>query len=96
MKIDAKLQQAAQAYIDRKAGKSYPAGRHDRGGRWYPDADERQVCCSQIREPSRAWPRTLQLHCHSATHVARLFDVEELDLKRTARMLVKTKVSGAA
>ena len=93
---EAQLQCAAQVYLDRKVGKSYPDGRLDIGKRWYPNAVERQLCCIQIREPSRAWPQTLQVHCQSAGHVARLFDVNELELKRAARVLVKaSKLSGA-
>lgn len=94
---ETQLQRAAQAYLERKAGKSYPAGQHDGVGRWYPNSAECQPCCAQIRAPSRAWSRTLKLHCCSAAHVAQLFNVDELELKRAARMLVKaSKVLGAA
>lgn len=94
---EAQLQQcAAQVYLDRKAGISHPTGRHDITGRWYPDLAEHQLCCFQIRQPSRAWPRSLQLHCQSAAHVAQLFDMDELELKRIARVLKTSKVLGSA
>jgi hypothetical protein len=79
-----KLFDAAQLLLNRKAGKARTGGHAGRGGRWYPTETERQICCDAIREPSRAWPRSLQLHCCTSGHMARLFNVNELELKRAA------------
>ena len=80
---------AARAYIQRNIKsrrlRSSPIGREDAAGRWYPADEEKQECCSGLRDPSRAWPNSLKKHCCSAKHVARLFDVDELELRRAAR-----------
>jgi hypothetical protein len=59
-----------------------PSGETDYFGRWYPDPLERRACCSQIRDPSRAWPWSLWQHCHTAKHVAYLHDLDPLVLRR--------------
>ena len=87
--VNPKVMAAALEYIARKDKKSRPEGRSDHGGRWRPLEAERQPCCQGIREPSRAWPLTLLDHCRSAGHVAALFDVDALELKRAARELKK-------
>lgn len=81
--------QAARTYLQRKSRswRASPAGRQDAAGRWYPTDEERQECCAGVRDPSIAWPHSLKKHCCSAQHVARLFDVDELELKRVARAL---------
>ena len=78
---------AATEYLARKSRRSHPAGACDSGGRWYPAESERRWCCSMIRDPSRSWPWSLMVHCRTAEHVAELFDVNDTDLKRVARML---------
>ena len=84
-----KVAHAARAYIQRNM-KSFrlrhsPAGCEDAAGRWYPADEERQECCAGVRDPSIAWPHSLKKHCCSARHVARLFDVDELELRRAGR-----------
>jgi hypothetical protein len=46
-----------------------PTGHKDNGGRWYPDNDEKCMCCNNIRSPSRAYPWSLWKHCKSKKHV---------------------------
>lgn len=82
------VMKAAQEYIDRKNRKTHPAGYFDDGGRWYPHDREECDCCAYIRTPSRAYPYSLMTHCRSSEHVASLFKVDELELKRAARKIL--------
>jgi hypothetical protein len=92
-----KVMAAAVEYIARQEKKSRPDGKSDFGaGRWRPSEAERQPCCQSIREPSRAWPLALLDHCRSAGHVASLFDVDALELRRAARELKKQESQGVA
>lgn len=79
--LNSKLEMAYQEYIQRQRRESHPAGKFDRGGRWYPSDEERQSCCSVIRSPSRSWPWSLMTHCRTVEHVARLFGIEPAVLK---------------
>lgn len=79
------LQKATQEYLDRQARAAHPQGHFDRGGRWYPSEAETQPCCSSIRSPSRAWPHSLNRHCRTIRHIARLFDISAADLRRAAK-----------
>ena len=78
---------AARTYLDRRDRASHPAGSFDKAGRWLPTGDEYQSCCASIRYPSRAWPYSLLVHCRTAEHVASLYGVDALTVKRTARQL---------
>lgn len=43
----------------------HPAGKFDNAGRWHPaDLLENSVS-SDIRQPSRAWPYSLMVHCRT-------------------------------
>jgi hypothetical protein len=72
-------------YIKRRDRTLHPDGACDSGGRWHPSDTETCSCCSEVRAPSRAWPWSLMTHCRSVGHVAKLFDVQELDVRRRAR-----------
>jgi len=63
---------AFERFERRQCGHERPSGAQDAGGRWYPDADERQECCTHIRPPSRAWPGSLYAHCCTLGHCGRL------------------------
>jgi len=76
---------AAYEYIRRQKREVHPAGKFDRGGRWYPTDDEEQKCCASIRQPSRAWPYTLMSHCRSMAHVAALYGVDAREVRRAVR-----------
>jgi hypothetical protein len=78
---------AAGEYLARRDRKTHPVGYFDASGRWEPSDKERQYCCSFIRSPSRAWPYSLMVHCRSFEHVAALHEVDELELKRSARRI---------
>ena len=77
--------QAAYEYICRQERRTHPAGKFDRGGRWYPTDDEEQKCCASIRQPSRAWPYTLMTHCRSLPHIAALYGVDPKELRRAIK-----------
>jgi hypothetical protein len=77
-----KLDSAYYEWVALNNHEAYPSGKSDNGGRWYPDPLERRACCAQIREPSRAWPWSLWHHCHTAKHVAYLYDLDPLALRR--------------
>lgn len=79
------LELALTEYQKRQARQAHPAGRFDRGGRWYPADSEECDCCSHIRTPSRAWPFSYMTHCRTLKHVAHLFNVSESDLRKLAR-----------
>jgi len=84
--MDDKLDEALIEYLQRQDRVSHPQGEFDNGGRWYPSDEERQECCYSIRSPSRNWPYSLLLHCRTLRHVARLYGVDEEELRRLARV----------
>lgn len=86
-KIDCeiKLKKAVQLYSDRQSRRSHPDGKFDKAGRWYPDLNERQECCRLIRQPTRAYPYSLMLHCRTALHVSKLCGVSLKALKQALR-----------
>lgn len=78
----------AREYIARRDRASHPAGRFDKGSRWYPDdAGERQSCCNTVRWPSRAWPYTLMTHCRTLAHVAAVFSCDVTLVRRAVKLL---------
>jgi hypothetical protein len=74
------LAAAVRTYRHRQVRLTHPDGRTDRGGRWYPSDEERQACCT-VRSPSRKWPWSLMLHCRTLRHIARLYGVNESELR---------------
>jgi len=52
---------------------THPDGDFDKAGRWYPH--HKCACCSHIRAPSRAYPYSLLVHCRTAEHVYRSFNL---------------------
>ena len=85
MEYTENLRQAAKEYKDRQKRYTHPSGSFDRAGRWEPDDSERQDCCDDVREPSRAYPYSLMVHCRSMEHVANLYDVDKADLQQQLR-----------
>ncbi len=92
-KFSEKVLSAAKEYIARKNRKTHPAGYFDDGGRWFPLDAEECDCCAYIRTPSRAYPYSLISHCRSSQHVASLFKVDELELKRAARKILEEQAA---
>jgi hypothetical protein len=82
-----KVIEAAIEFNARQERQSHPEGRFDNGDRWYPSVDERCECCESIRSPSRGYPYSLMLHCRTAEHLANLFQVDVLLLRRAAKAL---------
>jgi len=78
--MDYKIEDAVLLYVLRKIGYLPPIGRRDKYGRWYPDDDERQPCCTVY--PTRRHPNNLIRHCCTLIHVTALLDV---DYARAAR-----------
>lgn len=82
-----KLERAVKEYRDRQARRSHPEGSFKPSGTWWPSEKESATCCNSIRTPSRAWPYSLMTHCRTAKHVAKLFGVDEKELRAAARKL---------
>lgn len=80
--LKARIEAAHECFVRRKDRDEHPTGKFDKGGRWYPASQEEQICCSDVRSPSRSWPYSLMLHCRTAKHIAMLFDVQARDVKR--------------
>ena len=55
----------------------HPRGTFDKGGRWYPSADEECDCCHHIRTPSRSWPYSMLMHCRTFKHCKQLVAKQE-------------------
>lgn len=90
---------AAREYLGRRDRARSPAGACYKGGRCFPSDEERQACYVGIRSSSCGWSWSLLKRCSTAEHVAQLFDVDALELKRPAReldQLAKSKAEGGA
>ena len=85
MEHDDRVLAAAEEYVNRRLRIKHPDGKSD-GKRWYPSDAETQECCSGIRSPSAAHPWSYMLHCRTLGHVARLFGVEEAEVRKVARV----------
>jgi len=84
-----KLQDAAIEYYNRKNRISHPSGHFDKAGRWYPADREKCDCCYGIREPSRAYPLSNNMHCRTIVHIANLYGVDVKELRKAAKGLSK-------
>lgn len=56
--------------------------RGNRPGAWTPAPAEVRSCCQEIHPPHPKYPWTYKVHCKSVIHVAHLFNVDTLELKR--------------
>ena len=90
---EAKLAKSAQIYLDRRDRTEHPAGHFTNGNKWFPSAEERCFCCIGIRQPSWAYPWSLNKHCRSIEHIAELCDVDATDLRRAVRKLKQSRVA---
>lgn len=87
-KIDAnlfyhqRLIKAAEVYVSRKKRESHPDGEFDKVGRWYPSEEETCLYCGDIRRPSNTYKYSLMIHCRTCDHIANLYGVSSLDIKR--------------
>lgn len=80
------INDAVQMYIDRKNRNGHPEGEFDNAGRWYPAQHEQCACCKYIRQPSRAYPYSLMVHCRTAEHIAHLTSIDAKLIKKLARV----------
>jgi hypothetical protein len=77
-----KLIEAINCYIARSQSHAYPDGEFDNACRWHPSSTEIQDCCLKIREPSRAYPYSIYKHCFSFEHIANMFGVDKVELRK--------------
>ncbi len=80
-----RINEAVVEYLKRQDRTSHPAGRFDKGGRFYLADVEIRACCHTIRTPSRRWPYSEMTHGRTIKHVAMLFDVEPAELRRAVQ-----------
>lgn len=93
-----RVDRAAHTFVARRDRREHPDGSEEgTARRWYPSDREFCECCKSIRNPSRAWPWSLMIHCRTAEHVAHLFDVDASDVRRRARQIdAENRVAGGA
>lgn len=82
------LTRAAKLVLTRRNRDSNPEGYYD-NSKWFPSVSERQLCCADIRDPSRKYPFSLLKHCSTITHVSRLLGVDSVALRKRIRQLKK-------
>jgi len=88
---DAELNSAIEAYLAYSKGEP-PRGETDNARRWYPIRQERQACCEQIRDPSRAYPWSLWKHCQSLAHKEHLFKARHADVLALKKWISTTTI----
>ncbi|HXH05382.1 MAG TPA: hypothetical protein VNI83_02210 [Vicinamibacterales bacterium] len=79
------IETALNELLARRERRAHPRGSFDNGGRWWPAAEEEQVCCRRVRTPSRSFPYSLLTHCRTVEHVAMLYGVPAGTLRRAVR-----------
>ena len=88
-RLTAKLRAAVSTYRRLKSRLTHPSGAFDRAGRWQPTV--KLPCCLAIREPSRAHPYSLMLHCRTIGHVAQLNGYTPSTLRAAVNRLEKER-----
>lgn len=76
---------AADEFVARRDRVRHPPGEFDKAKRFY--AAERTQATENCRRPSREWPYPQLLAARSAKHVAEVFSVNALYVKRAAKMI---------
>ena len=89
---DAAVAAGREAYL-RKHRLAHPHGRFDEAGRFF--LGERCDCCAGLRSPSTQRPHLEMLHGRSLTHVATLYEVPTLHVRRLARAFALTHAGDA-
>lgn len=85
--LEEKILEAIEVYTKRQSRECHPSGKFDSAGRWYPDKEEKCWCCDEIRIPTRAYPYSLLVHCRTIKHIAELYDVSTVDLRKACKNL---------
>ncbi|MEP7013079.1 MAG: hypothetical protein ABJC13_22385 [Acidobacteriota bacterium] len=80
---EGRLRLALEAFLARESRGQAPEGEW-RQGLWFPSANEHRPCCDAFT-PTPANKQALESHCRSAAHVAALFEVPALELRRALR-----------
>jgi len=80
---EGRLRLALEALLARESRAQAPEGEW-REGLWFPSPTERRPCCEGLR-PTPANKQALESHCRSAAHVAALYDVPVVALRRGLR-----------
>ena len=80
---EGRLRLALEALLARESRAQGPEGEW-REGLWFPSPSERRPCCESLL-PTPANKQALESHCRSAAHVAALYDVPVLELRRALR-----------
>lgn len=81
------LEIAAREYISRRDRITNPDGKFDKQGRFYPSDNERCSCCNVVRSPSKRFPYSYMVHCRTITHIAKLYEVDEKELRKEVKRL---------
>lgn len=81
----ARIETALSDYQVRQSRTAHPSGEFDGKGRWYPADEEQQDCCVGLRQPTRAYPYSLNKHCRTLVHVAHLHQVPVQELRQALR-----------
>ena len=89
--FEERLQAAVSCYLARQKREAHPTGHWITLGDvrlWVIDPSEVRSCCRGIKtgDPREKFSgQWLQQHCRTATHVARLFQVDEKKLRAAVR-----------
>jgi len=82
---EAVVARAAAVFVARKERLSHPRGGRRGTGGWFPAKGERLSCCDAVHYPTNQYPWSIAVHCRTAGHVAKLYGVDETELRRAAR-----------
>jgi hypothetical protein len=66
---------------------SISRGLRYRGPVWYPAPKEVRSCCGKIKPPSNWFPHNYLNHVKTIGHIARLFNVDKMELKDEIKVL---------
>lgn len=80
---------AAHEAFRRKKRLSHPAGKFDKAGVFH--LEERCNCCEGLRGPCPARPYSEMHHARSLTHVAQLYDVPVLHIRRLVKAIALSR-----
>ena len=80
---------AAHEAFRRKVRLSHPAGKFDKAGVFH--LEERCDCCEGLRRPCPARPYSEMHHARSLTHVAQLYDVPVLHIRRLVKAITLSR-----
>jgi len=85
---------ATEEYLNRKERKTHPDGEFDKSSRWYPSDKEACDKCWEVREPSRAYPNSINTHCRSIGHIASKYQVDGSILRKISGEVLRRAEAG--